>query len=306
MFNISLSVALFLAFVYSILLFASIFIYLKKEQLKKHKELKDRIFSWWVIISIITFALISNFYISIIFFAALSFIALREYFQVTPTRKSDNVPIILAYLAILVQYYFVATAWYGMFIIFIPVYMYFLIAAAMVIMGNTTDFLKSIAIIQWGMMITIFNISHLAFLLNLPKNHSMGIGLILFILFTTQFNDVAQYVWGKKLGKHKIIPKVSPNKTWQGFLGGMLTTTILSVILGLWLTPISAVFAIIIGILISTTGFLGDVTISAIKRDLAIKDTGSLLPGHGGILDRIDSLTFTAPLFFHLIRYFYY
>ncbi|MFV0321597.1 MAG: phosphatidate cytidylyltransferase [Alphaproteobacteria bacterium] len=315
MFNINYQTGLFLAFVFGLLIFASVYIYLKRDALKNYTELKNRTLSWWVIIIVTSLALISYFYISILFFATLSLISLREYFKITPTRKSDYIPIGFAFLAIVIQYYFIATFWYGMFIIFIPVYMFFFIAAIMVITGNVSDFLKAISIIQWGMMIAIFNISHLAYLLVLPMQQynfdisystSLGAGLFFYILFTTQFNDVAQYIWGKKLGKYKIIPKVSPNKTWAGFLGGMLTTTIISIILGLWLTPMSLPFATLMGVLISIAGFFGDVTISAIKRDLGIKDTGTLLPGHGGILDRIDSLTFTAPLFFHLLRYFYY
>ena len=133
-----------------------------------------------------------------------------------------------------------------------------------------------------------------------------GAGLVLFLVFLTQFNDVAQYVWGKLFGKHKIVPKVSPNKTWQGFLGGVFTTTVCAVLLSGLLTPLSLPMAVAAGLLISISGFIGDVTISALKRDIGVKDSGSLLPGHGGILDRVDSLTYTAPLFFHFIHYFYF
>lgn len=108
------------------------------------------------------------------------------------------------------------------------------------------------------------------------------------------------------LGKKKIIPKVSPNKTWAGFIGGVLTTTVLAVILAPLITPFSLFASIIAGLYIGLTGFIGDVNISALKRDLNIKDTSAIIPGHGGILDRVDSLTYTAPLFFHFTRYFYF
>ena len=133
-----------------------------------------------------------------------------------------------------------------------------------------------------------------------------GAGLVLFLVFLTQFNDVSQYIWGKMLGKRKIIPKVSPNKTWEGFLGGVGTTTVCALLLSSFLTPLSLLLAVGAGLIIGVGGFIGDVTISAIKRDIGIKDSGSLLPGHGGILDRIDSLTYTAPLFFHYVYYFCY
>jgi phosphatidate cytidylyltransferase len=128
----------------------------------------------------------------------------------------------------------------------------------------------------------------------------------LFLMFLTQFNDVMQYVWGKLLGRRKIIFKVSPKKTWGGFLGGVATTTLLGGFLGPLLTPLIGWETWIAGLIIGASGFVGDVTISALKRDLGIKDSGNLIPGHGGILDRIDSLTYTAPLFFHYLYYLHY
>jgi len=124
--------------------------------------------------------------------------------------------------------------------------------------------------------------------------------------FLTQSNDVAQFLWGKALGRRKIVPNVSPNKTLEGFLGGVATTTFIAVLLSGLLTPLCRPLALLAGILISMAGFVGDVTMSAIKRDIGVKDSGTLLPGHGGILDRIDSLTYSAPLFFHFTHYLYY
>jgi phosphatidate cytidylyltransferase len=117
---------------------------------------------------------------------------------------------------------------------------------------------------------------------------------------------VAQYLWGKAFGRHQITPTVSPNKTVEGLIGGIITTTILSYLLAPLLTPLDRWDSISAGLMISTGGFLGDITISALKRDLGVKDSGQLIPGHGGILDRIDSLTYTAPLFFHFLRFYYY
>ena len=138
---------------------------------------------------------------------------------------------------------------------------------------------------------------------NSNNNHLLQ---LLFLIFLTQFNDVAQYTWGKMFGRRKIIPGVSPNKTWEGFLGGVGTTFVMAIATAPLVTPFSLAHAAAAGLLIPVAGFIGDVTVSALKRDLGVKDTGSLIPGHGGILDRIDSLTFTAPLFFHFTRYFYY
>ncbi|HEV8719065.1 MAG TPA: phosphatidate cytidylyltransferase [Candidatus Binatia bacterium] len=276
---------------------------------KDRTELVQRIRSWWLIVSIFTLVIIMSRNVSVAFFAFVSFLALKEYLSIVPTRRADRRVLFWAYLSIPVQYYWVAQAWYGMFIIFIPVYVFLLLPMRMVIIGETKEFLRAAGTLHWGIMTMVFGISHIAYLLVLPEANNpsaRGAGLVLFLVFLTEFNDVAQYVWGKMLGRKRIIPKVSPNKTWEGFLGGMVTTTLLSVLLAEWLTPMTWMVAIAAGLLISNAGFIGDVTISALKRDIGLKDSGSILPGHGGILDRIDSLTYTAPLFFHFIYYLYY
>jgi len=196
-----------------------------------------------------------------------------------------------------------------MFIIFIPVYLFLLIPLKMVIVGETQGFLKAAGTIHWGLMTTVFSLSHAAFLLALPDsgNPAAGsAGLLLFLVFLTQFNDVMQFVWGKLAGRRKVIPKVSPGKTVAGFVGGVATTTLVAWLAAPYLTPLTGWQPVAAGLIIGIGGFVGDVTISALKRDLGIKDSGSLIPGHGGILDRVDSLTYTAPLFFHFVYYLHY
>lgn len=273
-----------------------------------YSELSLRIKSWWYMILIVFAVLALSNTLAVIFFGFLSFIALKEFLSVVPTRSVDRKVIFWAYLAIPVQYYLVSTGWYGMFIIFIPIYMFLLLPMRMVLTGETKGFIRSVGVIHWAVMLMVFFVSHIPYLLCLPvKNpEAGGIGTILFLLIMTQFNDVSQYCWGKMFGKHKIIPKVSPNKTWEGFLGGVLTITVCSGLTAPLLTPISGHDGIILGALLSVCGFFGDVVISSVKRDLRIKDSGSLIPGHGGILDRMDSLFYTAPVFFHYLYYLYY
>ena len=276
---------------------------------KDRTELAQRIRSWWYIVTVFPLAMVLSLQVAVAFFALVSFLGLKEYLSIVPTRRADRRVLFWAYLAIPLQYYWVSQAWYGMFIIFIPVYVFLALPMCMVLTGETKDFLSAAGTLHWGIMTLVFGISHIAYLLVLPqdKNPSAaGAGLVLFLVFLSQFNDVAQYIWGNLLGGHKIIAKVSPHKTWEGFLGGVATTTLLAFILSRWLTPLAAHTALFAGVLISVAGFVGDVTISALKRDIGVKDTGTLLPGHGGILDRIDSLTYTAPLFFHFIYYLHY
>ena len=276
---------------------------------KDYTELTQRVNSWWVMVTIFTLAMVLSRNISLGFFGFISFLALKEYLSMIPTRRADRRVLFWAYLAIPLQYYWVSQEWYGMFIIFIPVFIFLLLPLRMITIGETKNFLQAAGTLHWGLMMLVFSISHIAYLLVLPASDTFqtgGVGLVLFLVFLTQFNDVSQFIWGKLFGKRKIVPKVSPNKTWGGFLGGVLTTTVLSVLLAQFLTPLSVEMALIAGLIISVGGFVGDVTISAVKRDIGVKDSGSLLPGHGGILDRIDSLTYTAPLFFHFIYYFYF
>ncbi|MCL9782982.1 phosphatidate cytidylyltransferase [Vibrio sp. S4M6] len=275
---------------------------------KDYTELKLRIRSWWWMIAILFIALALPKSFTLVFIAILSFMALKEFLSIVPIRIADRRVIFWAYLCIPLQYYWVSIGWYGMFIIFIPVYMFLYLPMVAVLVGETKGFIRSAGIIHWALMLTVFCVSHMAYLLTLPSlNLQAGsVGMILFLLSATQFNDVCQYVWGKCFGKHKIVPKVSPNKTWQGFIGGAATTTILSYFVAPYLTPLSANQGLLAGLIIAFSGFIGDLVMSSVKRDLKIKDTSQLIPGHGGILDRMDSLMFTTPLFFHFIYYLHY
>lgn len=271
-------------------------------------ELKQRINSWWWMIGILFICLALSTTTAIILFVFISFLALKEFFSIVPLRLNDRRVVFLAYLAIPLQYYWVAIGWYGMFIIFIPVYVFLLLPMRMVLIGETKGFIQSAGIIHWACMLTVYCISHVAYLLVLPEKNpqASGLGLVIFILFMTELNDISQYIAGKLFGQHKIIPKVSPNKTWEGFIGGLLCISLLSILIAPWLTPLNAWQGLGAGVLISGAGFIGDIVISSVKRDLAIKDSGTLIPGHGGILDRLDSLMYTAPLFFHYCYYLAY
>ena len=132
-----------------------------------------------------------------------------------------------------------------------------------------------------------------------PRHIADGAGLVFFLVLLTELNDVAQYVWGKLIGKAKVVPQLSPGKTWGGLIGGVATTALIALGLGPFLTEFSPQQALAGGILIGTVGFVGDLNVSALKRYLQIKDSGQMLPGHGGVLDRIDSLIFTAPALFY-------
>lgn len=271
----------------------------------KYVELRQRVRAWWVMVAIFVVAIALDRRLSIAFFALISFLALKEYFSLIPTRRADRRVLFWAYLSIPFQYYWVARGWYGMFIVFIPVWVTLLVSARMVMIGETKDFLRAVGTIQWGLLLMVFAFSHIAYLLSLAAIGD-GAALVLFLILLTQLNDVAQYIWGKTFGKHKILPTVSPNKTVEGLIGGILTTTLLSFLLAPVLTPLDRFDSIAVGLIIGMGGFLGDTTIGALKRDIGVKDAGTMIAGHGGVLDRVNSLTYTAPLFFHFLRFYYF
>ncbi len=270
-------------------------------------ELAHRVRSWWVMAAVFFAAVAVSKLVSIVFFACLSFWALKEYLTLLKTRPADHRALVLTFLAVPVQYYWVADQWYGMFVLFIPVYMFLALPLELVLARETSGFLASAAQIHWGLMAFVFGLSHLAFLVTLPAvgEQASGRSLLLFLVFTVELSDVLQYVWGKTLGRHKIIPAVSPNKTWEGFLGGVLSTVAASLAIR-FLTPFSVPACLGIALLVTVAGFFGGAVMSAIKRDFGVKDFGALIPGHGGMLDRVDSLCYAAPLFFHVVRYSYY
>lgn len=299
--NIDSSLLSFILIVFSVLSFASIlfFVWGKINPQAKLTELKMRAKSWWIMATVFLIATVFSAKISYIAFALLSFVALRELFTILKLRQEDRGAMLLCYLAIPIQYFFTYHGYLVASLVFIPVFMFVALPFRLVLVGQTDGIIQSMAIVPAALMIALFGLSHLGLLLTIPG----GRGLLFFLVFITEMNDVFQFVWGKILGKHKILPKVSPNKTWEGFIGGVVTTTVLGLSLK-FLTPFNTPQVLVISFITANAGFIGDVIISAVKRDLQLKDTSTVIPGHGGILDRIDSLVVAAPVFFHLVYYF--
>jgi phosphatidate cytidylyltransferase len=270
-------------------------------------NLNARMRSWWVMTAVFVVALATGGIGSVILFAFISFVALREFITLTPTRRADHRTLFWAFFVFVpIQYLLVGIQWYGLFAIFIPVYAFLFIPMRSALAADTADFLARTAKIQWGLMIAVYCVSHAPALLMLEPAGELGQGakLLLYLIIVVQLSDVLQYVFGKTLGRHRILPEVSPNKTWEGAVGGIAGATLIGTLLW-WATPFSPWAAAAISLLVCLTGFGGGLVMSAIKRDRGIKDFGTMIEGHGGVLDRIDSLCFAAPVFFHVVRYFY-
>jgi phosphatidate cytidylyltransferase len=293
--------------IYALLIVASIisFTFRKLNPGEAATELSKRVVSWWWMITVFTIAIVTNRIVSTVFLGFMAFLALKEYFSLIPTRRVDRTILLYAYLAIPVQFYLAHIGSFGLFMVFIPVWMFLFMPAAITLRGDTDGFLRAVGLLSWGLMITVFALSHTAMLLTFGMKLGYAAGPLLFLVALTEANDVAQFTWGKLFGRHRIIPKVSPKKTWEGFIGGLITTSAAAAFVGPYLTPMPMGVSAVAGAIIAVTGFLGDVTISACKRDLGVKDASSLIPGHGGILDRVDSLIYSAPVFYHLLHYFY-
>lgn len=270
-------------------------------------NLNARIRAWWVMVLVFTFAIFAGRIVTIILFGLTSFLALREFITLTPTRLGDHRTLFWAFFIVTpLQYYLVAEDWYGMFAICIPVYAFLLLPVRSAAAGDCENFLARTAEIQWGLMICVYCVSFAPALLtlNIEGYENAGPLLLFYLVLVVQMSDVLQYVWGKLLGRRKIAPLVSPNKTVEGFLGGVASATLLGGALW-WATPFTFWQATGMSLVITLAGFFGGLVMSAIKRDRGVKDYGQMIEGHGGVLDRIDSICFAAPFFFHLTRFFF-
>lgn len=271
------------------------------------ENLNARIKAWWVMVVLLAIAFAGGKAGVTLLFAFCSFSALREFVTLTNARRGDHWTIAAAFFVVLpYQYYLIWIDWYGLYSIFVPVYAFLLLPIISALRGGTDRYLVRIAEIQWALMICVFCASHVPALLSLqiPGYEGRNVLLIAFLVVVVQSSDVLQYIWGKLLGRRKIAPALSPSKTVEGFVGGVASATVVGA--GLWwLTPFTMVQAGLLALVIALMGFFGGLVMSAIKRDRGVKDWGHAIAGHGGFIDRLDSVLFSAPIFFHVVRYWW-
>jgi phosphatidate cytidylyltransferase len=271
------------------------------------ENLVARVNAWWAMVAILAVAFLTGPTMTLILFALASFFALREFVTLTPSREGDRLPLSLAFFLIIpAQFVLIGLQRYGMFAIFIPVYAFLLLPSIAALRSDIEDFLSRTAKQQWGLMITVYCLSHAPALLmlELPGGSGRSALLLFYLLLIVQMSDVMQYVFGKLFGRTKIAPVVSPSKTVEGFIGGGLAATAIGGAMW-WITPFTPLESAGISAVIVLMGFLGGLTLSAVKRSLGAKDWGVMIEGHGGMLDRTDSICFAAPVFFHVVRFFY-
>ncbi|MBI5926069.1 MAG: phosphatidate cytidylyltransferase [Aquabacterium sp.] len=270
-------------------------------------NLNSRIKAWWVMVLLIGVSFAFGKTGVIVLFAFMSFAALREYITLAYTRSGDHMALVLMfYVALPMQYFLIGIEWYGLFSIFIPVHVFLVLPILASLRGDTTRFLERTAKMQWGLMICVFCVSHVPALLtlNIPGYQGRHLLLIAYLIAVVQGSDVLQYVWGKLLGRRKVAPELSPSKTVEGLIGGVVSATLLGAAM-YGITPFTPWQSALIALAICLMGFLGGLVMSAIKRDRGVKDWGTMIEGHGGMLDRLDSVVFAAPMFFHVVRFWW-
>ncbi|MDX1962501.1 MAG: phosphatidate cytidylyltransferase [Pirellulales bacterium] len=283
------------------------------------RTFNSRIRAYWLLLSILAAAFLGGsggYGVTFALFGFLSFWALREFITLTPTRLGDHRALFwVFFLFTPLQYLLVSFDQYGLYNVMIPVYAFLFILARVAIAGDYKRYLERTAKIQAGLLICVYSLSYAPAILHLKLGtyDYLGVksawegsnsGLLFFFVVVVQFSDVLQFAWDSLLGKRVIAAHISPNKTWEGLAGGIGSTALLAMSLW-WVTPFQPWVAGVMGMLISIMGFAGGITMSAVKRDRGVKDYGTLVVGHGGVLDRIDSICFAAPVFYHLTRAFY-
>nr|WP_226670082.1 phosphatidate cytidylyltransferase [Metabacillus litoralis] len=281
-----------------------VFLFMRKQVPEKDfSQLFVRVKTWWGMFAVFCMATLFNPIVSLLSLMVLCFFALKEYFSMMKTRKADRRLFLWSYLAIPVQFYWIMIGWYGMFIVFIPVYVFLFLPLPRLLGKGTSGFLRSVSSTQWGLMLMVFGLSHLAYYQFATPEY--GANLVLFLVLLTQVNDIVHYLVSLYFGKRKVVPSANPIITWEGFIFAAIITTLVSYFIYPYLTPLDMKFGILSGIIISLSGFFGSLTISVLKRDLLIGDQEKLNVLKESYINRVDSLTYTSPVFFHIIRYYF-
>jgi phosphatidate cytidylyltransferase len=263
--------------------------------------------SFWIVFLLFAAALVSGEILSILLFMVLSMLSLREFLTLAPVEPSDHRSMVWTFFVITpLQYFLVAIHWYGFYSIMIPVWAFLFIPTLNAMVGDSHRFLERTATLQWGLMVCVYCVSFAPALLwlHIPGYTGENAKLLLYCVGVAQLSDFLQFLFGKWLGRTPMAPRISPKKTWEGCVLGVAVATVVGTLLW-YMTPFRSWQAALMSLAIALMGVAGGLTMSAIKRDRGVKDFGTLLPGHGGMLDRIDSVTFSVPVFFHLTRFFF-
>jgi phosphatidate cytidylyltransferase len=268
----------------------------------QRKELLLRYYSWLVLVPLLLGPILLGAAWTILGVGVLSLLCYREYARATGLFRERTISFMVV-VGILAITSAVFDNWYRLFVALTPLTIA-AIAAAAILADRPKGYIQRVALGLFGYTLFGTCLGHLGYLAN-DANYRP---LLLLILLAVEMNDVFAYVTGKTLGQRKLAINTSPNKTVGGAVGALVSTTLLVVVIGRFVFGDSVladvVHLVVLGVLISVVGQLGDLMMSSIKRDLGIKDMAATIPGHGGLLDRFDSLLLVAPAVFHYVNYF--
>ena len=281
---------------------------------------------WWMMIVIFTFGLLLGRIGVVVLFGLVSFWALREFITMTPTRRGDHRTLFWVFFIFTpLQYILIGLGssppnglgggrgvdYYDYYSIMIPVYASLFIPARAAIAGDYKRFLERSAKIQTALLICVYSLSYAPAILDLRLRQTDAamwtgstVSVLIFFVLIAQLASVFERAWGKLAGRHVIAEKINASRTWEGFVGSMVTTGLVAAML-YWATPFYPWEAGVLGAVVTVMAGAGTMTMSAIKRDRGVTDTGTLVQGHAGVLDQIDNICFAAPVFYHLTRFFW-
>jgi phosphatidate cytidylyltransferase len=265
----------------------------------------ERVQWWWVMVIVLGLAFTLGKAGVVTLFGFVSFLALREFVSLTYTRRSDHWALAAVFFFFLpLQYVLVGLEWYGLYAILIPVYAFLTLPIFAAISADTTRFFERVAKLFAALMICVYCMSCVPALMTLriPGFEGGNLLLIAWLVLTVQSSDVLQYVWGELSGRTPLAGALSSTKTVEGVVGGVFSATIVGTALA-WLTPFSLVQAAGMALVVNLMGLFGSLVLSAIKRDRGVKEWGTSFEGRRGMLERLDSVIFAAPVYYHLLRY---
>jgi phosphatidate cytidylyltransferase len=289
------------------------------------RRFRHKLQVWWLMVAIFAIGFLLGRIGVVVLFGFVSFWALREYITMTPTRRGDHRTLFWVFFIFTpLQYVLVGLGstppvwaggssvdYYDYFSIMIPVYASLFIPARAAIAGDYKRFLERSAKIQSGLLVCVYSLSYAPALLDLSLRQTDGtpwsgstVTLLIFFVLIAQLATVFERMWGRLAGRNVIAENINASRTWEGFLGSMVTTGLVAATLS-WATPFLSWEAGILGGVIAVMALAGTLTMSAIKRDRGVQDTGTLVQGHAGVLDQIDNVCFAAPVFYHVTRFFW-
>jgi phosphatidate cytidylyltransferase len=297
------------------------FIALRNAEEKKRRQRLASLRTWWMLATFVSAGLLGGRLGICLLLTAASCIAWFEITGMFGARSEDRLAIRAGYGLIVINYLLILLGSISLFSVFLPLGSLIALAVLLLIKDKPLGYIRSAGGLLWGMLFLGYGVSHAALLMILPTSSAGPLGpagWFLFLVILTETDDIFQAIVGRLFGAHKrhrIIPTISPNKTWEGFFGGMLVIVVLAPVIAPWLTTLGQqagpfglpealrpfVAPIFAAILISFAGFFGDINMSAIKRDSGVKDSSNLLPGIGGVIDRVDSLSMTAPVLVYFL-----